>query len=293
MALSNDGNYMFVGSATGNLYRISNLRKAQDSLTADIASHLCVLTTKQLNIASGNRAITSISVDPSDANNVVVTLGGYNQSTYIYYSTNALAAVPVFNSRQGNLPPMPVYASLIPIFHSGTVIIGTESGIYATTDIDDSTWSEENSGMAHVPVYMITQQQNNYWFANGPQVTNYGTIYIATHGRGVFQCENYTSINEHPTQGNNGANRNYLTASMYPDPVINNATVSFNLPDASSNIKLNLYDANGKLFNTITLANLIKGNHLYTLDCSTMPKGTYVIQVMSGKESATAKFVKM
>ncbi len=79
---------------------------------------------------------------------------------------------------------------------------------------------------------------------------------------------------------------------MYPDPVINDATVSFNLP-ANGNVKLNVYDVNGKLFNTINLENIIKGNHLYTLDCSTMPKGTYVIQVMSGKESANAKFVKM
>jgi hypothetical protein len=200
---------------------------------------------------------------------------------------------PVFKAKQGNnLPPMPVYSSLIPISHSGTVIIGTEKGIYSTSDIADSTpsWSEDNNGMAHVPVYMITQQQNNYWNSNC-QVYNTGIIYIATHGRGIFECANFLSINEPPTT-NNGIPKNYLSASMYPDPVINDATVSFNLP-ANGNVKLNVYDVNGKLFNTINLANLIKGNHLYTLDCSTMPKGTYVIQVMSGKESATAKFVKM
>ena len=294
MALSNDGNYMFVGSATGNLYRLSNLRKAQDSLTSDIASHSCVIINKKLTIASGNRAITSISVDPANANNVVVTLGGYNQSTYVYYSTNALDSLaPVFTLKQGNLPAMPVYSSLIPIFQSGTVIIGTELGIYSTTDIVDSVpvWSEDNNGMAHVPVYMITQQQNNYWNSNC-EVYNSGMIYIATHGRGIFGCANFLSINEPPTANNSSTAKDYLSASMYPDPVINDASVSFNLP-ANGNVKLNVYDANGKLFNTINLDNLIKGNHLYTIDCSTMPKGTYVIQVMSSKESATAKFVKM
>ena len=264
MALSKDGNYLFVGSATGNLYRISNLRKAQDSLTSDIASHSCVLTTSKLTIASGNRAITSISIDPDSANNVVVTLGGYNQSTYVYYSTNALAdSAVVFTLKQGNLPAMPVYSSLIPISHSGTVIIGTEKGIYSTTDIADPTpsWSEDNNGMAHVPVYMIpTQQQNNYWNSNC-QVYNYGDIYIATHGKGTFGCANFLSINEPPTTSN-GNPKNYLSVSMYPDPVINDATVSFNLP-ANGNVKLNVYDVNGKLFNTINLENIIKGNHLY------------------------------
>jgi hypothetical protein len=180
------------------------------------------------------------------------------------------------------------------MFQSGTVIIGTETGIYATTNIADPSpkWTEENTGMAHVPVYMIIQQQNNYWFTDGPQVTNFGTIYIATHGRGVFQCENFTSINEPPTQGNHSANKNYLTATVYPDPVINNATVSFNMPN-SGNAELHVFDIHGKLVNSVNLSNLSKGNHVYTLDCGAILKGSYLIQVVSGKESAAAKFVKM
>ncbi|MGD0711102.1 MAG: T9SS type A sorting domain-containing protein [Bacteroidales bacterium] len=299
MALSHDGNYLFVGSATGKLYRLSNLRKAQDSLTSDIGTVAkpninCVISTANISFsAASGRAITSISVDPSDPNKVVVTLGGYNQSTYIYYSTNATDSAPVFNLKQGNLKAMPVYASLIPMFNSGTVIIGTEYGVYATTDIANASpnWTEENTGMAHVPVYMIIQQQNNYWNSNC-QVYNYGTIYIATHGRGVFGCQNFSSINEPPNSGNSNSVKNYLSVSIYPDPVINNATISFNLPNRS-NVELNVYNINGKLVNTINLANLAKGNHVYTLDCSAILKGTYIIQVLSGKESATAKFVKM
>ena len=299
LSLSHDGNYMFVGTSNGKIYRLSNLRAAQDSLNANAYINTtinpeCVVETSQLTISSNGRAITSIAVDPSDANKIVVTLGNYGETNYIYYSGNALDSIPTFSAKQGNLPKMPVYASVIPVFHSGTVLIGTEYGVYSTDDITASSpqWSDENTGLARVPVYMLIQQQNTYADAlNDLYVNNYGTIYAGTHGRGIFECTKFTSIIDHDQPGT-VASTAPMSLSLYPNPVVDNATLSFTLPK-SGNIKMKVYDMTGKLIKVLDIANMTKGYHTYTFDCSSINKGTYFLQMISGTESASAKFVKL
>lgn len=289
MALSGDGNYLFVGTSNGKLFRISNLRSAQDSLTADVsATSTCLVTTKQLTINSASRAITSIAVDQSDASKIIVTLGNYGDAIYVYRSINALDTIPTFTSKQGNLPKMPVYASLIPMFNSTSVVLGTEFGVFATDNIDATSvvWTDENTGMAHVPVYQLIQQTNNF-----PNVYNYGTIYIGTHGRGIFECTKYTSIidNEQTTLNNAYIP---LTVSLYPNPVNESATIKFNIAN-SSDVKIRIYDIQGKLISTFNLSSMAAGSHSYSFDCSSIKKGTYIVNVVSGNDNATTKFVKM
>ncbi len=296
LALSHDGNYLFVGSSAGKLYRISNLRSAQDSISADYGTTASpniysVIETKQLSISSSGRAITSIAVDPNNANNIVVTLGNYGETSYIYYSGNALDKIPTFSSKQGNLPAMPVYASVIPIFNSGTVLIGTEYGIYSTENITAASpqWSDENTGLDHVPVYMLRQQQYSYWDDKNCQVKNYGTIYAGTHGRGIFECTKYTSINDHYQQETSGV---YIpmSVSIYPNPVSDNATLSFTLPKIG-NVKAKVFDMSGKIVKSIDMSELSKGYHTYTVNFSDLRKGTYIVNLVSGELSAIAKFL--
>jgi hypothetical protein len=184
---------------------------------------------------------------------------------------------------------MPVYTSVIPVFHSGQVIVGTEYGVYSCTNIAaaNPVWTDENTGLAHVPVYMLRQQQYNY-----PWVTNYGTIYAATHGRGVFECTKYTSINDPDQPGTSTLTTTPLNISMYPNPVTLNATLSFSLP-VSGDAKIKVYDVNGKLVKNVDISYLSKGLHTYNLDCSLVKTGTYIIQIVSGTETATTKFIKM
>jgi hypothetical protein len=289
MSISNDGNYLFVGTSNGKLIRVSNLRSAQDSLSADVTSSTCQVVTKQLTIPSGGSAITSIAIDPSDANKIIVTLGNYGGTTYIYRSINATDTIPTFTAKQGNLPKMPVYASLIPLNNPNVVILGTEYGVYATDNISATTvqWTDENSGMANVPVYMIKQQTVQF-----PDVTNYGTIYIGTHGRGVFECTKYTSLNDNnSTSGLNNPSKP-LSVSLYPNPVIENATIKFNLAK-SEDVKIKVYNIQGKLIRTFDMSTMAAGSHTYSFDCKNISKGTYIVNVISGTESATAKFVKM
>ncbi|MFA4851311.1 MAG: T9SS type A sorting domain-containing protein [Bacteroidales bacterium] len=297
LALSQDGNYLYVGTTNGYLYRISNLRAAQDSISADagttaLPNIYSVVETKQLTIPSSGRAITSIAVDPNNANNVVVTLGNYGNAIYVYYSTNALDNTPVFNAKQGAgstaLPKMPVYSSLIPLLHSGTVIIGSEYGVYSTDNISSPSpvWTDENTGLSNVPVYMLRQQTYNY-----PGVTNCGTIYIGTHGRGTFECTKYyiPGIND-PDQPGSSSYTSPFNVSLYPNPVVDNATLSFTLPK-TGNVKAKVYDMSGKIVKSIDMSQLSKGYHTYTVNFSDLKRGTYIIHLVSGELSAGTKFL--
>jgi len=285
MALSQDGNNLFVGTSNGLLYRVSNLLEAQDSLTADVASSSCVVSSKKLTFnAASNRAITSIAIDPSDASKIVVTLGGYGYSNYIYYCSNALDSVPTFTAKQGNLTNMPVYTSCIPLFNSGTVIIGTEHGIYSIDDITSSSinWNDENTGLADVPVYMISQQKNLF-----PIVQNYGTLFAATHGRGVFECSKYTSINEPNAQKNSSSNS--INVNLYPNPLTDKATISFTLPKAG-NVSINIYEISGKMIKSIN-TKFSAGEQTYSVNFDNMSNGTYFLQFIYNGKSTNKKFV--
>jgi len=178
IAYSSDGNHLFVGTQQGGLYRISGIQDGYDSTTIDITSNQCLITKDTLN--NFGRFITSISVDPSDANRIIVTLGNYgNYSSWIYYSNDALSSTPSFNSKQGDLPDLPVYASLIEMNNSNTVIIGTDYGIFATNNIlaPSPSWTSEYNGMDTVPVFMIRQQTSK----------NPGAISMSVDGNDTIQ----------------------------------------------------------------------------------------------------------
>ncbi len=279
LAVSDDGNYLFVGTTSGNLYRISNLDYVADSITGDVTSAYCVVETKLL--ASTGRSITSISVDPTDANNVLYTLGEYGQTAYVYYSTNALDQTPTFSNKTGTLPKLPVYASVIELHNPNTVIIGTELGVFTTSNITAASpsWVEDNAEMGRVPVYMLRQQTLNY-----PLNTNYGVIYAASHGRGAFKTDAYVGIGEIE------AGNDVQQVGCYPNPAADFTRIVFNSPEAGAAI-INLYSADGKLVLSQS-TQVHNGTNQLNLNVSTLSSGNYIIEVALSEGSLSGKLMK-
>ncbi len=303
MATSKDGNNLFVGTQSGKLYRVSNLKATKDSANTDVNSSGCVLTTTLIE-DFGNRTITSIAVDWHNPNRVVVTLGNFGSGlSYISYSDNALDADPTFTSKQGNLPKIPVYSAVIELSHPNYVIIGTEYGIYTTENITASspTWTDESKGFGGLlPVYMLKQQtmfipqdtgiaiddEGNIVQTIFPGVTNCGYIYAATHGRGIFYCNNYY-------QPNAIADNTYVSKpniSIFPNPVTEYANISFNLQN-SSNVVIKVYDLKGSIVKDIKLGTYSPGTHKYTINCEDLKTGAYIVNFNNGTTSSSSKFI--
>lgn len=280
MAVSGDGNYLFVGTSGGILYRISNLLGIKDSISGDVTSAYSIVETKSIALASG-RAITSIAIDPNDANNVIYTLGKYGQTQYLYMSTNALDSLPTFANKTGNLPKMPVYASLIELHNPNTVILGTELGIFTTTNISAASpsWIEDNSGIGRVPVYMLRQQTLNY-----PYNTNYGVIYAGTHGRGAFKSASYVGLQDFE------ANTPENLVSVYPNPAVDRTSVAFN-SNIAGNASLNVYTMDGKLAMSVPVT-VVNGSNSIQINISMLNAGNYLIEIKTTEASYSGKLLK-
>jgi photosystem II stability/assembly factor-like uncharacterized protein len=92
LEFSADGNIIYFAdydstTAISNVYRLSNIQSARDSLTAYYTSDSCVVAFQKLGTFIGK--ISSIAVDPNNSNNLVLTLSDYNLPCHIYYATNA------------------------------------------------------------------------------------------------------------------------------------------------------------------------------------------------------------
>ncbi len=292
---SDDGKHLFVANEIGELFRISNFENATEDSLMDVEEETaCVLTTTKI-ADFGMRFITSIAVDPNNANNVFVTLGNYGNSTYVYYSTEAATttATNTFSSKQGNLPHMPCYAGLIVWNDSNKVLIGTEFGIWATDNISSSnpSWTNENDGADYIPVFMLRQQTMKNGLIEGLNedngVRNHGTIWAATHGRGIFKTTDFegpVGIEETETTFSNES------LNIYPNPATETTNINFDLK-SRQDVSIMVYDMRGRMVYTENLDNMSMGEHTHQLSVSTFNKGIYVVKLIAGKSEQISKIV--
>jgi len=300
MRVSMDGDIMYYAVAN-HLRRLSNLLQAQDESTADVDGANYIVQDDLVNDFNGE--ISSISIDPEDANRVIITLGGTGNNQ-VYYSENATSATPTFDVKKGNLiSNLPVYASLIPLHNSQQVIIGTEYGMFRTDNITASSpnWVKVNNGFNEaIPVYMIAQQQFRLpWrkttvFDDGnpitqvyPGVYNEGQIYIATHGRGVFTSKSYVSIEDKKSSKVSSLS----DMKLYPNPVEDIANFDYKLAN-SSEVIVNIFDISGRMLRSENLGSMNVGEHKSSINLGDLSRGTYILQIRTENSNLTKKFIK-
>ena len=300
MGISADGDNMFVGMKNGKFYRVSNLNTVIDETSGTITDSLFAVTNTEITLPISGQCITSVSVDPRNANKVVVTCGNYGNENYVFYSTNALADAPVFNSVQGNLPLMPVYSSLIEMA-TGDVILGTERGIYRTKNVAGAQWTADNHMMGVVPVLELKQQllyhedeetinitEDGVFVTQYPGVHNTGVIYAATYGKGVFRCENYKK--EFEVVPETPAVVETVTVNMYPNPVRGEATVSFNMVDNGS-VSYQVFDLSGRMVMNQNAGRFAEGQQEIRINTENLSTGSYILRLNQGANTSCVKFL--
>ena len=298
MDISADGNTIFVGFKDGKLFRISGLNSVVDSHTGTIGDSLYAVTVTKLTLPISGQCVTSVAVDPRDDNKVIATCGNYGNEDYVFYSTDAMSDEPTFVSKQGNLPKMPVYSSVIDMT-TGDVIIGTERGIYRSKNL--SSWTFDSEALGEIPVMELKQQRlfvedvttvnhtdEGDFITEYPGVKNTGIIYAATYGRGVFRCENYkkefTSVPETPSVEGN------INVNIYPNPVSSQAIVSFDLRE-SCDVNYQVFDMTGRMLMNQTLGRMSQGNHQININAENLNTGSYILRISQGAKNETVKFM--
>jgi hypothetical protein len=305
--LSADANYLYVGTLEGHLYRIANIKYAYDFDRADVTSPFCVISTTHIplidpvTMEQNTQVITSVSVDPQDPSSVIVTLGNYGNNHYIYHTANGLDEVPSFTPVQGDLPKMPVYSSLIEMSNSNIALLGTDMGLFMTENLTSGSpnWTMMAEEIGMVPIFQLRQQI----VAKEPVIVklfngvdtitetyagtdNFGVIYAATYGRGLHLTRTFEKpVGIFTPDQDQRANM----LKIFPNPVRNSTTIEFSLNEPAEVI-ISVFDINGKM--VVSEKNYREaGTHLYKLDCSHLPRGTYVTSLHTGKTLETGKFI--
>jgi hypothetical protein len=276
-----DGNSLFIATRNGKVIRIDSLLTAKlDTISLPVANQISPMlgTPVVLNLPVGNRTVTSIAIDANDPNRVVATLGNYNNSSYVYVCEDALGAAPSFRSIHSNLPDFPVYHAIISVDDPDIIILGTEFGIWATTNgtATNPTWAEALDGkdptkpLPRSPVFDVVQTTNKNW--SGPR------IYAGTHGMGIWESQSLL------TNVRNKSKKESISILAYPNPANNVVNLASDIKGAYT---LNIYSLNG------TLVHSQEGSNAGTIKLSTetFTNGNYFIELIGQDTKAVSKII--
>lgn len=148
---------LFVGTVLGKVLKVVNA-DGGSPVWSDITG------------ASFVGSISDIEIGANE-NDIFVTMHNYGVTNIWYTNDGGLN----WESKDGNLPDMPVKTILQNPLNYKEVIIGTDLGIWFTNDFSSSTptWNQAFNGMSNVKVTDLDVRDDNMVFAS-------------TYGRGVF-----------------------------------------------------------------------------------------------------------
>lgn len=301
---SKSGTEIYFATSTNNLYRVSHITTLQDltpssysgKFYTDIFKYAAPINAAAPNpvspyrttlIGSFDRQITSISVS-SDNKNVAVSFNTNTTGTTstVMYNTNDVRTSNTSNiswtAKQGTLPSSVTitYCSLMEKDDSKKVFLGTDNGMYFTSDITSSSpnWvnvsDNSNSKLPNVQIFDIEQQTFAQWDSY-----NSGQIYVATNGRGVWTTGTYfapytVGVEEYtkPVQGKN--------MSLYPNPTNGNVNAIFTGVDGETAI-IYIMDISGRVVQTENIGKLNAGEVNYSFETDKLNSGVYIVNISS------------
>ncbi|GAB0157374.1 hypothetical protein CHRYSEOSP005_26470 [Chryseobacterium sp. Alg-005] len=193
----------------------------------------------------------------SNENSIMVTVANYNTAS-IFYSTDGGSS---WQNKEGNLPDMPVRTILMNPDDSNEVIIGTEAGLWATTDFLSAspTWAQYSAGIGNVRVTNLDYRPATR------------TVLVATYGRGAWTSQN--SIISLATS----ETKQKKLMQVYPNPSRGNAHLRFDESKFKS-VDITIFDASGRLVYT---KNNLKSDEEFATGLS---NGSYILKAENNKQ---------
>ena len=274
-----DGNHLFVGTINGSIYRFSNLNEFYGKDDEDKVEQLLLFT-------QSGQAVTGISIDHKNPNNVIATFGNYGKDDHVFLSDHALSTPADFNSIQNELPPFPVYDAEFDINDPNIVVLGTEYGVWATENVHEAAvvWTDENllsNGLTYVPVYDVRQQKL------GPkEAKNHYQYFIATHGRGLWKSTSLVELSNDDVADDSRAD--HMQLGVYPNPARDRVSIDVSLK-SNTEVNLSVIDLNGRVVLMSNEGRMTAGQQTIQFDVSSLRAGTYLVMLEQGGERSVSK----
>jgi len=204
-----NSNLVINGAASGQL------RRTTIGTTANAASNLATTWLQTFTPrGNGNGTISWVEYDPSNANNVWVTISNFNGAPnvlgtnqgHVFKSSDGGANWTLADGTQtaGNvnaIPDIPAHSVVIDPNDNQRIYVGTDLGVFVSLD-GGANWARETTGFSNTVVESLSAVNNN-------GVTS---LFAFTHGRGAFRvtipasCATVTPLNQaFFSPGNNGS----------------------------------------------------------------------------------------
>ncbi len=227
-------------------------------------------------------------------------IGGYSTGTYVHLSNyNTVLKFPLtfgttFNdtfAAQLDLLGTTMYLSGTSTFTCdawGTITtpFGTFNNVLRVRKVEITKDSLNFMGM---PDVNVSQTESYSWYRAGfhsPLMTiNYdtsgsGTLYVsdAKYYRGIL------------TTGVKDVASNVTTLNVYPNPATDNVTFGFDVTGTPAATNLMVFDATGRVVNTINGSSLKTGKNEVSINVSNLPAGMYIVRLQGDGAAASARF---
>ncbi len=146
-----------------------------------------------------NNIITSIATDPNNSRYVFVTLGGYDATRKVFFSSDKGAT---WTNITNNLPNVAVNCIALKTGGSSGIYIGTDIGVFHRFSYaGGQQWTLYGNKLPNVAVTDIELDVPN------------NEIFAATYGRGIWKSDLYTPCPQTVTHSANTVGQEYYEAS--------------------------------------------------------------------------------
>ena len=158
---------VLVGTSDGNIQVTTNAGKLAEATFTNVTK-----------APLPNRFVTDIATDATNAKRVYATYSGFNAGTPTtpghVFVTNDFGET--WRDISGDLPDVPVTSIALDPMRNGTLYLGTDIGVFQTTD-EGATWVRLGNGLPRVASFMVRLHEASR------------SLVVATHGRGMFRLK--------------------------------------------------------------------------------------------------------
>ena len=230
-----------------------------------------------------DRTITRVAADPFDESAIYATLSGFRWDEAVphVYRSPDLGATWIDIS--GNLPDLPVNAIAFDPQQQDHIFVGTDAGVYYTTDGGELWWGL-GDGLGNVPVTAMKIHADTR------------KLVVGTYGLSAYKID-LDGINvgvpySMPVNGNIGLN-------VYPNPFLAGESTGTNIvftTKASGNASVTIRDINGKEIHRIMDGTIKAGEYSFiwngrSKDGTLAAEGVYVVNINSAGGKASQKLL--
>ena len=229
--------------------------------------------------------IHCITVDPTDANKVIVVFTNYNVLSLFYSEDGGINWSNVGGNLEENpdgsgAGPSCFWAEIVYVGEQPVYLVGTTVGLFSTTELpgDSTIWELEGADVI-----------GYNWVTTMDVRHSDGYVGIGTHGGGTFST--YIEVSDVKSQEKLQPT-DYELTSVYPNPFNATANILLTLPQRAE-LTVDVYNTLGRKVTTLASGMYEPGRHRLVFNAGDLSSGVYFVRMNAGSYNATKKIVLM